>query len=89
MSGAAHQLAARLWDELRRAARSGSAWGVAVRCVLRPDIALLYGNQQSGFGSGGPPNPCVGRAINDYQRHEDDLQEALRSAAKLLADCCT
>jgi hypothetical protein len=84
---AAHRLASALRNALPR--KRDPNWGVAVRCVLRPDVNLVFGNQAgSGGGGGGIPNPCVARIVNEYRGGDDNLDRALEFAARLLAKCC-
>lgn len=85
LESAAHRLAAALRQALPPQ-RDGN-WGVVVRCVLRPDVSLVFGNQAGG-GGGGIPNPCVGRIINEYRRGDNDLNRALEFGARLLGSCC-
>lgn len=89
LDSAAHRLASALRKALPR--KGDPNWGVAVHCVLRPDVNLVFGNQGGGGGGGGGggvPNPCVARLINEYRGGDDNLDRALAFAARLLAKCC-
>jgi hypothetical protein len=86
LDSAAHRLAGFLHKALPR--QRDEDWGVAVHCLMRPDVALVFGNRGGGGGGGGIPNPCVGRIIAEYGRGENELERALEFAARLLARCC-
>lgn len=86
LDSAAHRLANALRGALPR--NRDANWGVVARCVPRPDVSLVFGNQGGGGGGGGIPNPCVVQIINEYGRGDDNLDRALEFAARLLARCC-
>jgi hypothetical protein len=84
LGSAAHRLAEGLRRDLRP---RDPNWGVLVRCSLRDDVSLAFGNEARGPG-GGAPSPCVGKVIRQYGHGDNSLARALEFAAKLLADCC-
>ena len=87
LGAAAQRLGAALRGDLPRHPQGD--WGVAVHCLTRGDVGLLYGNRAGGGrGGGGAPNPCVLAAQRAYARGDNNLARALESAARVLADCC-
>jgi hypothetical protein len=86
LESASHRLAALLRRALPR--QRDHDWGVAASCLVRPDVALVFGNRGGGGGGGAIPNPCVARIVAEYNAGENSLERALACAARLIGSCC-